>query len=130
MARPAQDTVNAEYGLEPGHVRGRAQAVVDLYGAGERSARLASVVGVDEVPGRRLQCLRLLQGLAGVFMAFCSCQPPGGTVQQAAAVEGVRLPVRDIRFGREGVGLAGQDLTGTQFAGLGGRGRRADPVRR
>jgi hypothetical protein len=31
---------------------------------------------------------------------------------------------------REGVGLAGQDLYGTQVARLGGRGQRADPVRR
>jgi hypothetical protein len=54
----------------------------------------------------------------------------GGTVQQAAAVEGVRLPVRNLRFGREGGGLGGQGLYGTQVAGLGGRGRRADPVRR
>ena len=50
--------------------------------------------------------------------------------RQGAAVEGVRLPVRDLRFGREGGGLAGQDLYGTQVARLGGRGRRADPVRR
>ena len=35
----------------------------------------------------------------------------GGMVQQAAAAEGVRLLVWDLRFGCEGVGLAGQDLT-------------------
>jgi len=32
-------------------------------------------------------------------------------VQQAAAAEGVRLLVWDLRFGCEGVGLVGQDLT-------------------
>ena len=41
-------------------------------------------------------------------------------VQQAAAVERVRLPMRDLRFGRERGGLARESLRGAQVAGLGG----------
>jgi hypothetical protein len=80
------------------------------------------VVGVDEVHDRCLQCLRPLKRAAGVIIAFCGCQQPGRVVvQQAAAVQRVRLPVRDLRSGCEGVGLAGQELRGTRVAGLGGQ---------
>ncbi len=41
-------------------------------------------------------------------------------VQQAAAVERVRLPVRDLRFGGERGGLAREGLCGARVAGLGG----------
>ena len=41
-------------------------------------------------------------------------------VQQAAAVQRVRLPVRDLRFGGERGGLARQGLRGAHVAGLGG----------
>jgi hypothetical protein len=52
-------------------------------------------------------------------------------IRRAALVAAAVTPVgAGSRFGREGVGLAGQGLYGTQVAGLGGRGRRAEPVRR
>ncbi len=41
-------------------------------------------------------------------------------VQQAAAVERVRLPMRDLRFGGERGGVAREGLCGAQVAGLGG----------
>ena len=41
-------------------------------------------------------------------------------VQQAAAVQRVRLPVRDLRFGGERGGVAREGLRGAQVAGLGG----------
>ena len=41
-------------------------------------------------------------------------------VQQAAAVERVRLPVRDLRFGGERGGVAREGVCGAQVAGLGG----------
>ena len=41
-------------------------------------------------------------------------------VQQAAAIERVRLPMRDLRFGGERGGLARESLRGAQVAGLGG----------
>ena len=41
-------------------------------------------------------------------------------VQQTAAVQRVRLPVRDLRFGGERGGLAREGLRGAQVAGLGG----------
>ena len=54
----APDAAGAERGLHPGEVCGRAQGGVDLNGLGERLPRLAAVVGVDELSGRRLQRLR------------------------------------------------------------------------
>ena len=127
--RPAPDAVGAERGLQPGDVRGRAQRGVDLHGAGERGPRLAAVVGVDEVPGRRLQRLRPLQRPAGLVVALRGREQPGGVVvQQAAAVQRVRLPVRDLRSGGEGVGLAGEGLRGAQVAGLRWRGGRRRPA--
>ena len=42
-------------------------------------------------------------------------------VEQAAAVQRVRLPVRDLRSGGEGFGVAGERLRGAQVAGLGGQ---------
>ena len=41
-------------------------------------------------------------------------------IQQAAAVKRVRLPVRDLRSGGEGRGVAREDLRGVQVAGLRG----------
>ena len=41
-------------------------------------------------------------------------------VQQAAAIQRVRLPVRDLRLGGERGGLAREGLRGAQVAGLGG----------
>ena len=41
-------------------------------------------------------------------------------VEQAAAVQRVRLPVRDLRFGGERLGVAREGLRGAQVAGLGG----------
>ena len=41
-------------------------------------------------------------------------------VQQAAAVERVRVPVRDLRFGGERGGVTRERLRGAQVAGLGG----------
>ena len=120
--RPASDAVGAEGGLQPGDVGGRAQRGVDLHGAGERGPCLVAVVGVDEVPGRRLQCLRPRQRPAGLVIALRGGEQPGAVVvEQAAAVQRVRLPVRDLRLGREGVGAAGERLRGAQVAGLGGQ---------
>jgi hypothetical protein len=48
--RPAPDAVRAERGLEPGDVRGRAEAVVDIDGLGERVPGRTAVAGVDELP--------------------------------------------------------------------------------
>jgi len=77
-------------------------------------------VGVDEVP-RRLQCLRLLQRPAGVVITLRGRQQPGGVaVQEAAAVQCVRLSVRDLRFGGQRGGVAREGLRGVQVAGLGG----------
>ena len=116
-------------GLQPGDVRGRAQRGVDLHGRGERGPRLDPVVGVDEVPGRRLQRLRPLQRPAGVLVALRRREQPGGiAVEQAAAVQRVRLPVRDLRSGGERVGVARQGLRGAQVAGLGRRGGRRRPA--
>ena len=118
---PAPDAVGAERGLQPGHVRGRAQGGVDLHGPGERIPRLAAVVGVDEVLGGRLQRLRAQQRPAGVVITLRGREQPGGImVQQAAAVQRVRLPVRDLRFGGERGGLTREGLRGAQVAGLGG----------
>ena len=47
-------------------------------------------------------------------------QPGGIVVQQAAAIQCVCLPVRDLRFGGERGGLARQGLCGTKVVGLGG----------
>ena len=41
-------------------------------------------------------------------------------VKQAAAVERVRLPMRDLRFGGERGGLAHEGLCGAQITGFGG----------
>ena len=41
-------------------------------------------------------------------------------VEQAAAIQRVRLPVRDLRSGGERGGLAREGLRGGQVAGLGG----------
>ena len=79
--------MGAERGLQPGDVRGRAQGGVDLHGLGERGPRLVAVVGVDEVPGGRLQRLGPQQRPAGVVVALRGRQQPGGImVQQAAAI--------------------------------------------
>ena len=68
--RPAPDAVGAERGLQPGDVGGRAQRGVDLDGRGEGGPRLVAVVGVDEVPGGRLQRLGPQQRPAGVLVAL------------------------------------------------------------
>ena len=41
-------------------------------------------------------------------------------VQQAAAIERVRLPMRDLRFGGERGSVAREGLCGAQVAGRGG----------
>jgi len=118
--RPAPDAVGAEGGLDPGYVRGRAQGGVDLHGPGERVPRLAAVAGVDEVPGGRLQRLRAQQGPSRFVITLCRGEQPGGImVQQTAAIERVRLPVGDLRFGGERGGLARDSLRGLRVAGLG-----------
>lgn len=95
---------------------------------GASSLALAAVVGVDEAPGRRLQCLRLLHGPASSWRSAAASRRGHGSAGRGS--RGRPPAGAGSRFGREGVGLAGQDLYGTQVARLGGRGRRADPVRR
>ncbi len=120
-ARPAPDAASPERGLEPGDVRDRAQGGVGLHGPGEHGPRLAEVAGVGELPGRRLQRLRLLQRPAGVVVPFRGREQPGGLmIQQAAAVQRIGLLMRDLRSGGEGDGPAREVLGGAQVASGGG----------
>ena len=105
--RPAPYAVGPERSLQPGNVRGRAQQVVDLHGIGEGGPGLATIAGLDEVPGGRLQRLGPQQRAAAGLIALGGREQPGGVmVQQATAVQRVGLPVRDLRFGGERDGLA------------------------
>src|SRR5208283_4576379 len=123
----APDAVGAERGLQPRDIRGRAEEGVDLRGEGERLPRLAAVVGVDVLSSGRLQRLRPGQWPPGVVITLRGREQPGSImVQQAAAIERVRLPMRYLRFGGERGGLARQGLRGAHVAGLGGE---ADGVR-
>jgi hypothetical protein len=99
--------------LQSGHVRGRTEGGVDLHGAGERIPCRAAVAGVDKVHSGRLQRLGRQQGPTGVVVALGGREQPGSImIEQAAAIERVRLPVRDLRFGSECGGLACEGLSG------------------
>ena len=98
---------------------GRAQRRVDLHGRGERGPGLAAVAGVDELP-RRPPPAPWPAAAAGPRRHSAPRRPAAGgiLVQQPAAVQRVRLPVRDLRPGGECVGLAGEGPRGVQIAGL------------
>jgi hypothetical protein len=120
-ARPEPDAVGAECGLEPGDVGGRAQGGVDLHGGSERGPCLTAVAGAEEFPCGRLERFRSQQRPAGVLIPLGGREQPGGVVlEQPAAVQRVGVPVRDLRPGREGSGLAGEGLRRGQVAGLDG----------
>ena len=71
-------------------------------------------------PAAASSALARSSGPAGLAITFRGREQPGGIVlQQAAAVQRVRLPVRDLRFGGERGGLAREGLRGVQVAGLG-----------
>ena len=111
--RPAADAVVAERGPQPGDVRGGAQRGIDLHGTGDRRPRLAAVASADEVRGRRLQRLGLHQRPAGLVITLRGREQAGGVVvQQAVAIDRIRLPVRDLRSGGQGGGLACEGLRG------------------
>ena len=119
--RAAPYAVGTERGLQPGDVRGRAQVGVDLHGTGERSARLVAVAVLDELPGGRLQRLGPQQRAPGLVITLRGGQQPWGIpIQQPAAVESIRLPVRDLRSGGQGDGVTGEGLGNAEVAGLGG----------
>ena len=103
-----------ERGLEPGHVPGRTQRGVNLHGFGEGGASLAAVTGIEEGLSRCLQRFCLLKRPTGIGITLRSREQPGAIlVQQAATVERIRVPVRDLRFGRKGVGVACEGLRST-----------------
>jgi len=82
---------------------------------------------VQKVPGGGFQRFGPQQRPAGVAVPFRGRQQPGGVlVDQAAAVQCVRLPVRDLRSGGEPGGMACEGGRGGQVAGLDGE---ADGVR-
>jgi len=90
-------------------------------------AGLGAVASVEEVPGRRFQRFGPQQQPAGLAIAVGRRQQPGTVMaEQAAAVQRVRLPVRDVRSGGELCGAVGEDVAGGQVAGLGGE---ADGIR-
>src|SRR5439155_18868032 len=114
------EAVGLERGLQPGRVRARAQPGVNLHGGGEGGPGLAAVVDIYEKPGRRLHGLRPRQRPADLLVALRRGeQPRAVTVEQAAAVQRVRLPVRDLRPGREGLDAAGERLREAHVAGFG-----------
>src|SRR5690348_3476177 len=83
--------------MQPGEVRGRAESGIGLPGAGEGGAGLVALTGLGERFRGRLQGLRSLERSAGVVIALRSLdQPSSVVVQQGAAVQAVRLPMRDL----------------------------------
>jgi len=71
------------------------------------------VAGVEELSRGRLQRLGRQQRPAGLGVALGGGQQPGGImIEQAAAIQRVRLPVRDLRAGGQGRGVARQGLGG------------------
>ena len=94
---------------------------IDLHCLGERGPGLLTVAGADELPGGRLQRLGLEQRPTGLLVTIGRGQQLGGiVVQQAAAVPGIRLPVRDLRIGGQRRGLAGEGSRGANVADLHG----------
>src|SRR6266571_5804523 len=81
----------------------------------------SDLLSAEEVPCGRLQRLRRQQRPAGGAVPLRGGEQPGRVVvPQAAAIQRVRLPVRDLRPLGQGRGVAGEIPRGAQVAGLGG----------
>ena len=92
---------------------------------GECGPGLAELAGGDELPGGCLQRLRPLQRPSGVAVTVRGREQPGGVViQQAAAVERVRLAVRDLGSSGVQVGAVRNGLCSAQVADPSGEANR------